>query len=48
MHIGQTEIATGVPIRQLFVIQAQQVQDGCVPVVDVAFSFDGSRTYLVG
>ena len=35
MHVGQAEVAAGVAEGQLFVIHAQQVQQGGVEVVDV-------------
>src|SRR5262249_50834025 len=41
-------MAAAVEIRQLFVIEAEQVQDGCVQVVDVDLVLDGGVAELVG
>ena len=35
MHIGQPEIAARVMIRELLVIKAEAVQDGCLKIVNV-------------
>ena len=35
MHVGQSEVSPGVSIRQLLMIQPEQVQDRGVPVVNV-------------
>ena len=35
MHVGQAEVAAGVAVGQLLVVEAQQVQDRRVQVVDV-------------
>jgi hypothetical protein len=34
MHVGQTSVNSVLPVCQLFVIKAQQVQDGGIEVVD--------------
>lgn len=34
IHIRQSEIPPCVPIRQLFVVESEQVQNRCVQVVD--------------
>src|SRR5262249_52448926 len=46
--IGQAKIAAGVTISQAFVVEAQEVQDGGVQVVDVNTLFDGAVAELVG
>lgn len=48
VDIGQTVIPTAVPIGQLLMIKAQEVQDRCVEVVDMNTPFDGKPTKLVG
>ena len=48
MHIGQAEIAAGVAVGELLVIEAQQVQDRGVQVVDVDRVFDGLEAEFVG
>jgi len=44
MHIGQTEIATLEAVRQLFVIEAQLMQQRRVEVMDVDFVLHGIET----
>ena len=46
--VGQAEIAAGVAIGQLLVVQAQQVQDRRVQIVDVDLVFDGVIAVFVG
>ena len=41
VHVGQAEVAAGVAVGELFVVEAQQVQDRGVQVVDVDRVFDG-------
>ncbi len=48
VNIGQPEVASGVAIRQLFVIEAEQVQDGGVQVVHVDRVFDRGKAELIG
>ena len=48
MHVGQTKIAAGVAVGQLLVIEAQQVQDRRVQVVDVNAALDRVPAKLVG
>src|SRR5262249_21145458 len=45
--IGQAEIATVVAVRQLLMIQADQMQDGRVQVVDADAVLDGLEADLV-
>lgn len=48
MHIGQTEIAAGVAVDQLFVIETQQMQDRRVQVVNVNSTFNSVPAQLIG
>ena len=48
VHIGQTEVAAGVAVGQLLVIQPQQVQDGGVEVVEVDLVFHRVVAVVVG
>src|SRR5206468_11545840 len=48
MHVGQTEVAAGVAVRQALVIEAEQVQHGGVQVVNVDRVLDRLKTELVG
>jgi hypothetical protein len=47
VNVGQAVFAAVVEERELLVVQTQQVQDGCVQVVDVNGSFDGVEPELV-
>src|SRR6185295_490177 len=47
MHIGQTKIATLKSVSQLRVIQAEQMQNRRVQIVDVDFVFDRVKTEFV-
>ncbi len=47
-HIGEPHVAAGIPAGQLLVVQAQQVQNGGVPVVDVDSTFDGFIAVFIG
>src|SRR5438445_7389270 len=40
-HIGESEVAAGVAVRQLLVVQAEEVQQGRVQVVDVDLVLGG-------
>ena len=35
VYVGQAEIATGIAIGKSFVVEAEQVQNGCVQIVNV-------------
>src|SRR5262247_4524846 len=48
MHVGQTEIAPAVPEGQPGVIESEQMQDGRVEIVDVAFVLDHFHSVIVG
>ena len=47
MHVGQTEVSSGVAIRETFVVKAQQMQDRCVQVVNVHSVLNGLETEFV-
>ena len=48
MHIGQPEVAPGVAVRQLRVVEAEQVQDRRVQIMHVDLLLDGLVAELVG
>ena len=48
MYIRQPHVATAPPVRQFFVVHAQQVKHRCVQIVDHAFPIDGFVAILVG
>src|SRR5262245_18073889 len=48
VDIGQAEVTSGVAIRQLRVVEAQEVQNGRVQVVDMYHLLDGTITKPVG
>src|SRR5262249_41249218 len=48
LDVGEAEVAPGVAEGQLLVVEAEQVQDGGVPVVDVYLALDGLVAVLVG
>ena len=41
MHIGEPVVAAAVAIGETFVVEANEVEDGGVQVVDVNFVFNG-------
>ena len=45
--VGEAEVASGVAVGELLVVEAQEVEDGGVPVVDVDLAFDGFVAVLV-
>ena len=47
MDVGQAEVPAAVAVDQLFVVQAEEVQDGGVEIVDVDSVFDGLETKIV-
>jgi len=47
MHVGQTEVASGAAEREFLVIEAEQVQNRRVQIVDVDFAFRRRETELV-
>ena len=47
MHVGQAEVAAGVAVGQAFVVEAQQVQQRGVQVVDADAVLDGAETEFV-
>jgi len=48
LHVGQPEIAAGVVVGQLFVIEAEQLQHGGMEIVDVDGLVHGLKAELVG
>ncbi len=48
MHIREAEIAAGIPIGQFFVVEAQEVQNRRVQVMDVDFILDGGEAKVIG
>jgi hypothetical protein len=48
MHVSQTIITPGGVIGELFVVDAEEMQDGGMQVVDVDFVLGGFETELVG
>src|SRR5262249_10855006 len=47
-HIGQAEVAAAIALGQLLVVDAQQMEDGRVQVVNVNAILDGVHAELVG
>ena len=48
VDVGQAEVAAGVAVGELRVVEAEQVQDGGVQVVDVDRVLDGLEAEFVG
>src|SRR5262245_47014419 len=48
LHVSQPHIAAGVAIGQFLVVQAKQMEDGRMPVVDVHLSLHSFVTIIVG
>ena len=48
MHIGQAEVAAGMAEGEFFVVEAQQVKNRGVEIVDVDFLFGGGKTEFIG
>ena len=48
VDVGQAEVAAGVAVGELLVVEAEQVQDRGVQVVDVDLVLDGLEAELVG
>ena len=48
VHVGQSEVTALVAVREAEMIEADQMQDGGVQVVDVDFLFHGGAAELVG
>ena len=46
--IGQAEVAAGIAVGQRFVVEAEQMEDGRVEVVDVDFSLGDAQADVVG
>src|SRR5436309_155617 len=47
-HVREAEVAAAVPVGELRVIDAHQLQDCGLPVVDVHALFDGLEAEIVG
>src|SRR6476469_7191064 len=47
VNIGEAEIAAGILVRQLLVVETQQGEDGGVPVMDVDLVYDGLVAVVV-
>lgn len=48
MHVGESEIAAGVAVGELFVIEAYKMKQRSVEIVDVDTIFDSTEAELVG
>ena len=48
MDVGEAEVAAGVAVGELFVVEAEEVEDGGVEVVDVDLVVDGAEAEIVG
>ena len=48
VHVGQSEIATVVPIRELHVIEAEQMKDRGVKIMMRDWGFNGMHSKVVG
>ena len=48
MHVGQAEVAAGVAEGEAFVVEAEQVQDRGLQVVDVDRVLDDVEAEVVG
>jgi hypothetical protein len=48
VHVGQAEVAAGVTIRELLVVEAHEIEQGGVQVVDVNLVFDDLEAEVVG
>ena len=48
MHVGQTEVTTGVAVRQALVIEPQELEHRGVQVMDVDLVFDGLKAEFIG
>ena len=47
VNIGQTKVASGVPIRQFRVVQTEQVQHRGVQIMDVDSPLDGAVAVFI-
>ena len=47
MHVRKTEITARVAVSETFVVEAQQVEHGCVQVVDGNRILHGLKTELI-
>ena len=47
MNVGKTEVSTSITVSQLFVIQAEDVENRCVQIVHMHLVFDRRVTKFV-
>ena len=48
VDVGEPEISAPITIRQSFVVQPQQVQHGCMEIMDTRRFFYGRKAEFVG
>ena len=48
VHVGEAEVAALEAVGELLVVEAEQVQDGGVQVVDVDLALDDAEAEFVG
>ena len=48
VYVGQAEVSTRVSIGQLLMVEAHEVQDRGVQIVNVDSVFDGGQSKLIG
>ena len=48
MNVGESEISSGIAVGELFMIEAEKMQDGGVQIMDVNFLLHGGETELIG
>lgn len=48
VDVGESEVASSVAVGEFFVVEAEEVEDGCLEVVYVYAVFDGLESEFVG
>ena len=48
VHVGEAEVAAGVVVGETFVVEAEEVEDGSLEIVDVDFVFGDVEAELIG
>ena len=48
VDVGQAEVSAGVAVGESFMVQAHEVQDCGVEIMNVDSVFDGSQSELIG
>ena len=48
MHVGQAEVAAGVPIRQALVIEPEELEHRGMQVMDMNFAFNRLKAEFIG